>query len=289
MATAKKSVVPATPKTVALSEIVSDADVLVEARNRFTRESAIEAAATPEAATAYAKDALSAFSAAEREGMRASVYAAMAAAAAVRAGLLTDGPKPKDAAEGVADPKEWGAAWITPTRPEGVSRQMVDTWIRAGEAFLGWGVDPDSSEGKRLLGGLAQSKEWNASRKVLREAIDEVRESGEVDEAEVARIATEKIAEVRATVEKAEAERKAEKEREKAAEAERVRAAVAKRTVEGVAAPEALADRITVAEQIIASLRPAIRAEREALEDLAARIAVALAQYEADLEAAKTA
>ena len=256
-----------------LAEAGDDVRILVAARDRFTVESALAAAESDEAATAYAIDAREAWIAAEHEGKRASVYAAMAAAVAVRRGLLTDGPKPKNAAEGVLDPKTYGEQWITPKHPEGVSRQMVDTWIRAGKAFLGWGVDPESKEGKRLLGGLAQSKAWNATRKTLAEAIAE---EPDATPKAVAELVTAKIAEVTLAEAEREAEAKAAREAEKAKAAKELKESLAKKSAEGVKAPEKLSDRVTVAEQIIAGLRPSVAAERAILEDLAARIALAL-------------
>lgn len=273
MATKKVAV----PTLADLAESGTPEDVLVLARDMFTRESAMTAGESVESATAYAQDALRVSVAAERAGQRASVYAAMAAYAAVKAGLLTDGPKGPDAAATVRDPREWGEAWITPKNPNGVKRNTVDMWIRAGEAFMEWNVDPETSEGRRLLGGLAQSADWNKARKDFREAIDAAREGTDIAPEKVAELATARIAEVRAEVEKKEAARKKEREDEKAAEAARVKAALAdKNTSNGPDLPKSLADKRALGEALVANLRPSVAEEREVLESLAAAIAAAL-------------
>jgi len=123
----------------------------------------------PDTAAAYAREALAEFITAEQAGERAAVIASFAAYRCLKAGILVEGKKPEDAAEGVMDAAEYAAAWITPKHPEGVSKASVTTWLRAGEAFA-LGLDPESKPAYALLGGLAQSSAWVEQRKALKEA-----------------------------------------------------------------------------------------------------------------------
>lgn len=256
----KKSVVPATPKgSVA---IPTDFETL--------RAAALTASESADTAAAYAREALATFrtlSAEERTiGTRKSVVASLAAYAAYRAGILIEGAKPKDAADGVMTTTEYGVFWaLDSDDPEHTasSKASVTTWLRAGEAFVAYGMDPDSRDAYALLGGLAQSTAWNEQRKVLSAAIA----------AEPDAVLTPDV--VEATVAKAKmvvAERKATVAAEKAERTAREKA-------DGV--PEKIADRASLMERLVMSLDPSVEEEAAILRDIAERVIASLGAVEA--------
>lgn len=251
--TTKKAV--ATPQAEAVS-VVEDFTAM--------RDAALAAGQSADAAADYAKSALAEYIAAEEAGERAAVRASFAAYAAVRAGILVEGRKPSDAAEGVMSVSEYAAAWVTPKHPEGVSKASVTTWLRAGEAFVAYGLDPESRPAYALLSGLAQSSAWNEQRKVLAAAVEEN------PDAEVT------VEVVEATVAKAAAADKERAEARKAAAAEK--AAEAKAT--GI--PAKLDDRVAMVETILAKLDATKEEDRAALENIAERVAALLAAAESD-------
>jgi hypothetical protein len=253
MATSRKSTTPA-PTTEQESIPTTVAEDFAA-----MRQGAVDAMATAEGAADYAKSALAEYVAAEEAGERAAVRASFAAYAALRAGILVEGRKPDDAAEGVMSAKEYAAAWVTPKHPEGVSPASVTTWLRAGEAFVAYGLDPESRPAYALLSGLAQSSAWNATRAVLAKE-----EDGVTEEAIVAAVdaAAEKEAARKAAAKTKAAERK-EREQES-----------------GI--PDALDKRVALVETVLAALDPSKPEDVAALQNIAERVAAALAGAESD-------